>query len=401
MGAISTISLTNAGDAISWVILGITAWFLFFGLVWGFKRGVFRSVLRLLTLGAGFAAAWFGKDAYVSAVMDAEMDGIGVRALLREAAAETPALAGVIESLAELIIGVVLFILVFLVFKFITVIIFGILKIFVPKTGRLIGMIVGLIQGALIAFCVCAPINGLLVDVAKLSDLDMGDMADTSTVQEIGEGAKAYAEGSVSKMYTAVGDGFYKALTAKVNEKGDTLYFSDYVDAAVSSAKLTGVFSSVAELDMSAGLTADNRDAIQQMFKDLDAITAEMGENAAEVVNEIVSAVVNDFGEELPESVKGVLEDFDMTAISFEKEGEIVMELYDFLENEESETTVTDMVNSLAESDVILPVVESILAEEETHLEIADEATKAEVSAAIEGVADPAVREQLKNLFGL
>ena len=401
MGAISTISLTNAGDAISWVILGITAWFLFFGLVWGFKRGVLRSVLRLLTLGAGFAAAWFGKDVYVSAVMDAEMDGIGVRALLREAAAEMPALAGVIESLVELIIGVVLFILVFLVFKFITVIIFGVLKIFVPKTGRLIGMIVGLIQGALIAFCICAPINGLLVDVAKLSDLDMGDMVDTSTVQEIGEGAKAYAEGSVSKMYTAVGDEFYKALTAKVNEKGDTLYFSDYVDAAVSSAKLTGVFSSVTELDMSAGLTAENRDAIQQMFKDLDAITAEMGENAAEVVNEIVSAVVNDFGAELPESVKGVLEDFDMTAISFEKEGEIVMELYDFLENEESETTVTDVVNSLAESDVILPVVESILAEEETHLEIADEATKAEVSAAIEGVADPAVREQLKNLFGL
>ena len=80
MGAISTISLANAGDAISWVILGITAWFLFFGLVWGFKRGVLRSILRLLTLGAGFAAAWFGKDVYVSAVMDAEMDGIEAEA---------------------------------------------------------------------------------------------------------------------------------------------------------------------------------------------------------------------------------------------------------------------------------------------------------------------------------
>ncbi len=388
-------------DTISLAILGITAWFLFFGLVWGFKRGVLRSVLRLLTLGAAFAAAWYGKDTYVAAVMDAEVDGVGVRALLQELTAEAPALSGVIESLAELILGVVLFILVFLVFKFVTVIIFGVLKIFVPKKKRLLGMIVGLIQGALIAFCVCAPLNGLLVDVAKLSDLDMGDMMDTSAVQEIGAEAKVYTEGPVSALYTAVGDEFYKALTAKVNEKGETLYFSDYVDAAVSSAKLTDVFSSVTKLDMSAGLTADNRDAIQQMFKDLDAITAEMGENAAEVVNEIVSAVVSDFGEELPESVKGVLEDFDMTEVSFAKEGEIVMDLYDFLENEESEITVTDVVNSLAESDVILPVVESVLAEEETHLEIADEVTKAEVSAAIEGVADPAVREQLKNLFGL
>jgi hypothetical protein len=333
--------------------------------------------------------------------MDAEVDGVGVRALLQELTAEAPALSGVIESLAELILGVVLFILVFLVFKFVTCIIFGVLKIFVPKKKRLLGMIVGLIQGALIAFCVCAPLNGLLVDVAKLSDLDMGDMMDTSAVQEIGAEAKVYTEGPVSALYTAVGDEFYKALTAKVNEKGETLYFSDYVDAAVSSAKLTGVFSSVTELDMSAGLTADNRDAIQQMFKDLDAITAEMGENAAEVVNEIVSAVVSDFGAELPESVKGVLEDFDMTEVSFAKEGEIVMDLYDFLENEESEVTVTDVVNSLAESDVILPVVESVLAEEETHLEIADEEIKAEVNAAIAGIEDPAVREQLKNLFGL
>lgn len=388
-------------DTISLAILGITAWFLFFGLVWGFKRGVLRSVLRLLTLGAAFAVAWFGKDTYVAAVMDAEVEGVGVRALLQELTAEAPALSGVIESLAELILGVVLFILVFLVFKFVTFIIFGVLKIFVPKKKRLLGMIVGLIQGALIAFCVCAPLNGLLVDVAKLSDLDMGDMMDTSAVQEIGAEAKVYTEGSVSALYTAVGDEFYKALTAKVNEKGETLYFSDYVDAAVSSAKLTDVFSSVTELDMSAGLTADNRDAIQQMFKDLDAITAEMGENAAEVVNEIVSAVVSDFGEELPESVKGVLEDFDMTEVSFAKEGEIVMDLYDFLENEESEITVTDVVNSLAESDVILPVVESVLAEEETHLEIADEEIKAEVNAAIAGIEDPAVREQLKNLFGL
>ena len=61
----------------------------------------------MLTLGVAFAAAWFGKDIYVSAVMDAEVDGIGVRALLKEAAAEMPALAGVIESLAEMIIGVV------------------------------------------------------------------------------------------------------------------------------------------------------------------------------------------------------------------------------------------------------------------------------------------------------
>ena len=388
-------------DTMSMVVLGITAYFLFFGLVWGFKRGVFRSILRLLTLGVAFAAAWFGKDIYVAAIMDAEVDGIGVRALLQEAAAEMPALAGVIESLAEMILGVVLFVLVFLVLKFVTVIAFGILKIFVPKKKRIAGMIVGLVQGALIAFCVCAPINGLFVDVAKLSDLDMGDMMDTSAVQEIGEEAKVYAEGPVSQLYTAIGDEFYKVLTAKVNEKGDTLYFSDYVDAAVSSAKLTGVFSSVADLDMSEGFTADNRDAIQQMFKDLDAITAEMGENAAEVVNEIVFAIVSDFGADLPESVKGVLENFDMTAISFEKEGEIVMDLYDFLENEESEVTVTDVVNSLAESDVILPVVESILAGEDAHLELPDGATKAEVNAAIAGVEDPAVREQLKNLFGL
>ena len=386
----------------SLVILGITVYFLFFGLIFGLKRGFLHSILRLITVGIAFAAAWFLKDVYVAAAMNVEIGGFGVRALLAELAAESPALSSLIEKFAELALGVVLFVLVFLLLKLITLIVFGVLKIFVPKgKKRIFGMIVGLVQGALIAFCVCAPLNGLLVDTAKLADLDMGETVDTSAVQEIGAQAKAYTDGFVSSVYTSVGGGFYKALTTAENESGAEITISGCVDAAVSSAKITGVFESVANMDMSDGFTEENRDTIHQLFKDLDAIKGEMGEDSMEIVNEIVSATVADFGAELPESVKTVLEDFDLSEVNFEKEGDILMDLYDLAENSEGEIAAADVVNTLAESTVVLPVIESVLASEDTHIELPDEKSKAEVSSAIAGIEDPEVAEMLRNLFGL
>ena len=388
-------------DIISMVMLGITAYFLFFGLAYGFKRGVVRSIFRLITVGVAFVAAWLGKDICVSAVMDFEIQGFGVRWLIDLVVKEAPSLAGIVEHFVALVVGLLLFVLGFLVLKLVTAIAFGILQIFVPRGKRIPGMVVGLVQGALIAFCVCAPLNGLLVDVAKLSDFDMGEILDTSKVQQVGEAAKTYSDGIVSKLYTEIGDGFYKELSSEVNEDGESNSISTYVDALVSASKFTGVFDTVTNIDMSAGLTEENRDTIHQMFKDLDAIKNDMGKDSMTVVNEIVSAVASDFGAALPESVTTVLENFDFTEANFEQEGEILMDLYDLLENENGEASAADIVNALAESTVVLPVIEGVLAEENASLSLPDEATKAEVSAAIAGVADPAVRDQLMNLFGL
>lgn len=386
----------------SLVILGITVYFLFFGLIFGLKRGFLHSILRLITVGIAFAAAWFLKDVYVAAAMNVEIGGFGVRALLAELAAESPALSSLIEKFAELALGVVLFVLVFLLLKLITLIVFGVLKIFVPKgKKRILGMIVGLVQGALIAFCVCAPLNGLLVDTAKLADLDMGETVDTSAVQEIGAQAKAYTDGFVSSVYTSVGGGFYKALTTAENESGAEITISGYVDATVFSARVTGAFAPVANMNMSEGLTKENRDTIHQLFKDLDAIKNEMGEESMEAVDELVDALVDDFGENLPDVVKTVLEDFDLAEVNFEQEGDVLLDLYDLLENETGEVDAADFVNILSESTVVLPVIDSVLTEAETHLELPDEEAKAEVSSAIAGIEDPEVAEMLRNLFGL
>ena len=386
---------------LSWVILGITLYFLFFGFVFGFKRGLARSILRLITVGIAFVFSWFFKDIYVAAVMDMEIGGVGVRALLQKLATDSPALSSVLDQFASLILGVILFVLVFLVLKLLTLIVFGVLKIFVPKKHRIGGLVVGLVQGALIAFCVCAPLNGLLVDTAKLADLDMGEVADTSAVQEIGEKAKKYSESAVSSLYTSLGGGFYKALASSENESGEEISFSGYVDATVFSARVTGAFAPVANMNMSEGLTKENRDTLHQMFEDLDAIKNEMGEESMEAVDELVDALVADFGEKLPDVVKTVLEDFDLAEINFEQEGDVLLDLYDLLENETGEVDAADFVNILSESTVVLPVIESILTEAETHLELPDEEAKAEVSSAIAGIEDPAVAETLRKIFGL
>ena len=77
------------------------------------------------------------------------------------------------------------------------------------------------------------------------------------------------------------------------------------------------------------------------------------------------------------------------------------MDLYDPAENSEGEIAAADFVNILSESTVVLPVIDSVLTEAETHLELPDEKSKAEVSSAIAGIEDPEVAEMLRNLFGL
>ena len=58
-------------------------------------------------------------------------------------------------------------------------------------------------------------------------------------------------------------------------------------------------------------------------------------------------------------------------------------------------------MNILSESTVVLPVIDSVLTEAETHFELPDEEAKAEVSSAIAGIEDPAVAETLRKIFGL
>ncbi len=392
-------------DILSLVILGITGYFLLFGLLYGLKRGLFRSLARLVTLGIAFAVAWFAKPVYVNAVLDLQIDGQSLRDTLGSVGEEAAAFAPVITSLVEILLGVVLFIVVFLVLKFLTAIINMIVCIFVPKkSSRSLGMLVGAVQGLLIAFFICAPLNGIILDVNQVLSIEVDGQAilpaeTKDQMKAAGIDFDAYEDGVISKAYSAVGGGFYKALASTKTEDGKTVSLSGYVEATTATTKFAEELTVLGSLNLDNGLTADNRDAIQQAMQNLNAIKGDLSDEAAETLNDLVSTVVEAAGEDLPEAVKDVLEGFDVRDVDFEAEGAVILDLYAFAEDENSDVTATDLINSLAETTVMLPVLEGMVSAE-SPMELPEE-TKNEVITAINSLADAEKAESLRKIFGL
>lgn len=396
-------------DILSTVVLGITAFFLLFGTLFGLKRGAVRSAVRLGIVAIAFLVAWLCKKEYVTAILEFEMEGQSLGAVLTEGLGEAGALAGIITPLVESLLGVVLFITVFITLKVITAFVFFIIGFFLPKGKRGVGAVIGLLQGALIAFAICAPLNGLFCNVGQILSLEVNGEAllpaeTQAEMKEAGVDFDAYRESAVSKLYTAIGGGFYNDLASSETEDGKSVSLSGAVEAVEAVTKFAGVIESIGSIDISDGLTAENREDLRTTFKELNDIKNGMSTEAKDTVNALISSVISEAAgeEELPEEVTGMLESFDFSTVDFEREGDVFINLMDYAENEGSgEVTATELVNSLAESTMIVPMVESMIdTEEGSDLGISD-AQKSEISAAIDQLEDTDKAESLRKIFGI
>jgi hypothetical protein len=160
---------------------------------------------------------------------------------------------------------------------------------------------------------------------------------------------------------------------------------------------------SISELDMSNGISAESRNELRDTFKELDAIKADMSDEAKDTINTMISALVSEAAgsEELPPELVEQLENIDFGEISFETEGNLVLDFADYAENgAESEVTITDLVNGLADSTLVLPVLENMVEAEGNAVEL-PEAEKAEVTNAINNLNDAEKQETLRKLFGI
>lgn len=394
-------------NILSAIILGLTAFFLIVGALWGLKRGFLHSLVHFISVIAAFLIAWLAKPLYVSLLMDIKISGHSLKEWAEGLFGGSEGIGSAIVPLAEILIGVLLFMLVFAVLKLIFSIACFIIGFYLPKENkrRLLGVLFGVLQGLVFTVAICGLLNGLVLDVNKLMNAEIeGEPILSEDVREdmreSGFGLDEYADSSVAKIYSAVCKGFYNSIASTKNENGDKVTFSGYVDAAVVTTKFVEEFSNLGDINLDNGLTPETRDSIEQVFKNLDQIKSEMSDEAKTTVNDLISIVVEEAGGEMPPEVQNVLEDFDINDVNFEKEGEIILKLYDYAEEENSEVTATEIVNSLAESTVILPAIESIVSTDQP-IELPDEVTKAEVAAAINNLTDAAAAESLRKIFGL
>lgn len=379
-------------------ILGTTVMFLLFGFLFGLKRGLNRSVLRLLLVIASGVIAFFLRNVVYDALMGIETEGGSLED--RMIAALPAEMASLGETLlipmVQIIVGVLIFLVCFWALKMVSWVLYLILCIAVrgekPKR-RLLGGIIGLVQGLCIVFALCVPMNGLLVDVETIStiELDTGDGSSAASMPDIK--IEGYTDSSISRMYSKVGGFFWKKLSSVKNSKGETVVLSTQVDAVKGVADMAGCLQKLENIPFDDGLTPENADELAAVFAELGTIKDNMSYSTMEAVDRMIAAVTE--GIDMPIDLSAI----SVKDVDFTTEGQIISDMAKYADvSSPEEIDVGEVVESLSKSTLILPVIE------QCDIEISlDEAQKAEVEQAINELhdADYDTIERLRSIFGI
>ncbi len=406
----------------TYIVLGITAGCILFGFLLGLMRGFNRSLLRLLLVAASVAGAWLLKDVFVNLILKIKIQGQSLDEFLAsnfmgESSAIPESLITFVFLLIQILLSVVLFLVVFILLKFLTwTIIFPIFKIFVKKGNHkmpLLGAVIGLVQGALVAFVLCFPFTGLMVQVddlaTSLTEIEFSG-APLVTVEQKASldsfGIAEYEESFLGKFYVKTGSGLYNKLASTKDENGKVMSLDSAVNAMTSTVKIAGKLSTLTTVDFSEGITKENVSKVADALRDIDDIVkGEMTEESKEIVNNLINDVVKSIGGE--ESEVSIPDDFDISKIGFQEAADAVEVIGKMTskESEGEEYTLTDddaekIVNGIAANESLI----STMAGEDANLVggtlEGEEKTKVE-NAINKADVDDETKDRLRKMLGV
>ncbi len=377
-------------------ILGITLFTVIVGVILGLVRGWKRSAVRLVLIAAAAVAALRVQHPATTAILSVKVSGKPLQAYLQPKFPEEFGSANdLMLSMTEIVMGILVFILLFLAFQFLTWLIFCLLKLILrprpgEKTGRLPGMLIGAMTGCAVAFLICVPLNGLYLEAAKFEQVKingealMKDLPDA--VSFIG-----YSKSTASRIYTPLGGGFYRLISTGKDAGGEDMNLSVQLDALVAGSKIADAMGKVSEADFSSGLTEDNIALLRTTLAELDAIKGDMTPEAQEALNRMLHEAEDAFGTDLPVDISKI----DFAQVNFTKEGALLDDVYEY-QNTGAVSDVDGMIQALSESTLVLPV----LAGSDVSVELPAE-RKLAVSEAIDGLdgADAETVADLKAVF--
>lgn len=436
--------LTIAAIAISVLCIVI-------GLLLGLFRGFSRSVVRLILVAASAVAAWFLRPIISKTLMGLEIDGKSINSVLAEAfAGDVPqSVVTLTYALVEIMIGLLAFIIVFFVLKLLTyLILFPIIKIFLgkEKKGRLLGALIGTIQGVFVAFLVCVPFTGIVgelnniaaIDFSAISGSGSGETA-TNPVREMLDGVgitedmiDEYITSPVGDIYLKAGKPLYVAMTTTTDENGKKITLSAAVGAAKNGVKMAArtkdIMDKMQEINSEGGATEENISTVCDKLKELDEIKNDTTEDEAVIINSVIKDVIETVAssgateeekDKIKETINNLGEQIDIKQIEFGAAAEAVETIVKIADvkstenpekpSEKKEITQEDadkIVNGLAKNEMLVTVLETQLAGGNggTLVQISEE-DKNKFLTAIDNVEEGTVseeyREKMKQLLGL
>lgn len=292
------------------VIYGMFAFFLICGALLGLKRGLVKSVIRIITVLLCCVLVVFVCGPITTAILTADLSSVGVMigdvpltsiqdtiinyisqiSIVGELLKTSPTLMALVNALPSVIVNLFLFVLLFFILKSIAYVLDAIINRVVIKKDsdapirRWWGALVGGVQGLIVFLFVLIPIAGTMnlitetveimddenagnMQLVAVADEEQGVISATGVIDE-------YNDVFLVKMFNAVG---YKAITNAVFDKVTTM---EVVDEKTTLRKELHVVAKV----------YNNYETLKDV--DIAYFSAENEENAKELIENAFSSPV-------------------------------------------------------------------------------------------------------------
>jgi hypothetical protein len=364
-------------------VLGFTLLYVVTSTLLGLLRGRNRAILRLVLVLASAVLAVVLIDVLAPIILNIKIKGQPIKEAIASAlnSGETALpekFQQIILTLVEIILGIAVFFIAFMLLRFITwVLFYPILKIFIKKGKKkraLGGMIIGLVQGVLVALMVCAPITGLAKDISKISSIEISGNKMLPIPEEVG--LEEYKNSTFFNIYDKTGNWIYKLVSSKKAD-GQNVSISDTIDVVVATTDIANKaqnLSSGVESLTKDGATAQDKvsglDQIGQALVEIDNSINSLGDDGKELFNDLIESVAEMAGgEELPPEVSSFIENIDVSDLSLKETGEALQGIASYIEKtttgfesygeEVTQSEVNSIVNGISSNTFILDMLSS------------------------------------------
>lgn len=441
------------------LVLGILT--VFGGFVFGFKRGLFKSLIRLLIVGFCIIAAFFLREKIADILLNSPisngkslLEAIKEGIVSGENAESMQGLADVIINIFRMVFQIFVFIVIFFILKIISMLVYwvvaGIITVFQKsiakeslkqkedeKNGysneeyyfedieikreanrrrkKWLGSLMGIAQGVMITACIIGPLNGLIVNVSSLTnslsnlEINGSKVIDDASVEIMEKvGLFTYGDSEVSKIYTLLGDSIYTEISKVKDENGNVINIKSQIEAIDGGVQMADAVLELSKIDTSNGFTSDTKDQLVDIFNELDEIKESMSEEGVKELDNLIKDVISPMLESSSEELPIDLENINFSEVDFSTEAEVIDTFYDLMEKSENgeelnkDEVLEEVVTTLSDSNLILPVLSQIVENlpEEKQLNLSEE-EKSKVLDIIDNLENQENTEKLKELFGV
>lgn len=395
-------------EIITLVIIALSILSIGLGLLLGLFRGFGNSLLRLALIVACIIFAFIFKDTLTNFILNFKINDITIEeSIIQSIPEEYKNVSEIIIPILKILAGIITFLIIFIVLQIITFIIFKILKIFINKIGKknkLFGLIVGTVQGILVALTICVPLSGLINNVNKISNIKVYDnekkedvcLIDLSKFDESTNlGLNKYPSSDIGKIYINNFDFLFKMLSSTTNANNEKITLDGQIDALVSTVRIANEVMKISNVDFSSGLNANNVNDVTDMLRNLQTIKDSLDDESINTINQLVNTIANNISDEANVD----LSDFDLSTINFNTEANVIDEVYKASSSENiNDVDFTDLINNLKDSTLILPLVSS----SDVVVDVND-TKKEEIKGTIDSLSDcdEKTKEDLRKLFNI